>query len=113
MNFLIVKNFILAKFKLSTTDSASVSLIKSHKEKRRDENQSPHLHTVMASASFSAISYRFRSKEPIFTSKASSFVSTALTGRRVFGSIRAAQVTSHENPRRRTQNAEGDIFVGK
>jgi len=70
----------------------------------------------MASASFSAVSslsYQFRSKEAIFSSKASCFSSTALSGRRVFGSIKAAQVTSHENPRRRTQNVEGDIFVGK
>ncbi|CAH8274464.1 unnamed protein product [Arabidopsis lyrata] len=69
----------------------------------------------MASASFSAISslsYHFRSKEAIFSSKASSFSSTALSGRRVFGgSIKAANVTSHQNPRRRSQNVEGDIFV--
>ncbi|KAL0872662.1 hypothetical protein Bca101_022367 [Brassica carinata] len=61
----------------------------------------------MAFASSSAISSflcHSRSKEPIFSSKSSSSV---LTGRRAFGSIRAAQVS----PRRRSQNVEGDIFV--
>lgn len=64
----------------------------------------------MASAAISLLSYHFRSQEPIFSSKTSSSVST---GRRTFGSIKAAQVKSHENPRRRAQNVQGDIFVGK
>ncbi|CAA7025554.1 unnamed protein product [Microthlaspi erraticum] len=65
----------------------------------------------MASAAISSLSYHFRSQEPIFSSKTPTSVSTALTGRRTFGSIKAAQVKSHENPRRRTQNVEGDLFV--
>ncbi|CAF2068047.1 hypothetical protein Bca4012_086671 [Brassica carinata] len=65
----------------------------------------------MACASSCAISSflcHSRSKEPIFQSKVSSLV---LTGRRAFGSIRAAQVSSYGNSRRRTQNVEGDIYV--
>uniref|UniRef100_M4D4P8 Uncharacterized protein n=1 Tax=Brassica campestris TaxID=3711 RepID=M4D4P8_BRACM len=61
-----------------------------------------------SSSVISSFSYQFGSKEQIFSSKVSSLVST---GRRAFGSIRAAQVSSYGNSRRRTQNVEGDIYV--
>lgn len=93
-------------------DSLFHTLInKDQREKKKRES------SVMASASSSSssailsISYHFRSQKPIFSSKAFSSVSTALNGRRAFGSIEAAQKTSLGSPRRRTQNVEGDIFV--
>ncbi|CAG7886400.1 unnamed protein product [Brassica rapa] len=61
-----------------------------------------------SSSAISSLSYQFGSKEHIFSSKVSSLVST---GRRAFGSIRAAQVSSQGNSRRRTQNVDGDIYV--
>ncbi|ESQ53797.1 hypothetical protein EUTSA_v10025570mg [Eutrema salsugineum] len=67
--------------------------------------------TCASSSLISSFSYQFRSQERNFSSKTSSCISTGLTGRRAFGSIKAAKVTSHENPRRRVQNVEGDIFV--
>ncbi|VVB10535.1 unnamed protein product [Arabis nemorensis] len=68
--------------------------------------------SASSSSAISSISHHFRSQEPIiFPSKAYSSVSTALNGRRAFGSIKAAQKTSLGNPRRRTQNVDGDIFV--
>ncbi|CAH8384582.1 unnamed protein product [Eruca vesicaria subsp. sativa] len=62
----------------------------------------------VSSSVVSSFSYQFGSKETIFSSKVSSLV---LTGRRAFGSVKAAQVASQGNSRRRTQNVEGDIFV--
>ncbi|CAH2077014.1 unnamed protein product [Thlaspi arvense] len=96
-----------------THHHSSTTLIIIHPDQREKKKES-RITPVMASASSSAASapsYHFRSQGPIFSSKASFSVSTALARRRVFGSVKAAQVTSHENPRRRTQNAEGDIFV--
>ncbi|CAN8327269.1 unnamed protein product [Cochlearia groenlandica] len=65
---------------------------------------------ALSSPAISSLSYHFRSKELNFSKR--SPPSSISTGRRVFGSIKAAQVKSYEkNPRRRTQNVEGDIFV--
>lgn len=93
--------------------STSLSTLLARSDQSERKRESPQPLPAMAFASSSVISSflcNSRSKELIFSSKSSSSV---LTGRRAFGSIRAAQVSSQANPRRRNQNVEGDIYVGK